>query len=147
MIGRTKTGTKKDDQLANATIYISGDSIAPAFWSGYFGIEPDIAITKGQPFVTPAGRLSRVPGRLGLWGVGSKTAVHSGSLEPHLRYLVERLGLPRSDLRDLLQEQGAKLALWCYWMNDAGDRVPDVPSDIRAMIEMMGGTIEIDEYK
>jgi hypothetical protein len=27
-----------------------------------------------------------------------------------------------------------------------GDRVPDVPEDIRTMMETMSGTIEIDEY-
>ncbi len=39
------------------------------------------------------------------------------------------------------------LALWCYWDNENGDRVPDVPADIRAMMDAMGGTVEIDEYR
>ncbi len=39
------------------------------------------------------------------------------------------------------------MSIWCYWMNETGDRMPDVPDDIRAMMEAMGGTIEIDEYR
>jgi len=55
--------------------------------------------------------------------------------------------LPRADLHELVRRQGGKMATCCYWMNEAGDRVPDVPDDIRAMMEAMGGTIEIDEYR
>ncbi|MBB5458681.1 hypothetical protein HDG33_002324 [Paraburkholderia sp. Cpub6] len=64
-----------------------------------------------------------------------------------MKYLVDRLGLPRANLREVAAAQGAKVALWCYWMNESGDRVPDVPDDIRAMMEAMGGTVEIDEYR
>jgi len=38
------------------------------------------------------------------------------------------------------------MRFFCYWYNESGDRVPDVPDDIRAMMEAMGGTVEIDEY-
>ncbi|SMG61433.1 protein of unknown function [Paraburkholderia susongensis] len=134
-------------QRAHATFYISGDALVPSFWSEYFGIEPDIAITKGEPFTTPSGRPSRVPGRVGLWGVESKSAVRSDSLEPHLRYLIEYLNLPRSDLRQLLAEKHTHMRFFCYWDNETGNRVPDVPDDIRTIMEAMGGTIEIDEYR
>jgi hypothetical protein len=39
------------------------------------------------------------------------------------------------------------MRFFCYWDNEIGSRVPDVPSDIRAMMEAMGGTVEIDEYR
>ncbi|CAG9264966.1 DUF4279 domain-containing protein [Paraburkholderia unamae] len=133
--------------LAHATFIISGEFVSAQFWSAYFGVQPDREITKGQPFKLPSGKLSPRPGTLGLWAVESKSAVHSDSLGPHLKYLVGRLGLPRADLRELAAAQGAKVALWCYWMNESGDRVPDVPDDIRAMMEAMGGTVEIDEYR
>ena len=133
--------------LAHATFIISGASVRPEFWTSYFGVQPDRVIEKGQPFKLPSGNLSPRPGKLGLWAVESKAAVQSEHLGPHLRYLVDRLGLPRADVRELAEAQGAKLALWCYWMNESGDRVPDVPEDIRAMMEAMGGTVEIDEYR
>jgi hypothetical protein len=136
-----------DYQLAHATFYISGDALEPAFWTAYFDIEPDTAIVKGQPFTTPSGRPNRAPGRIGLWGVRSEGAVRSNSLEPHLRYLVERLGLPRADLQQLLLDKAAHMRFFCYWENENGDRTPDVPDDIRAMMQSMGGTIEIDEYR
>jgi len=147
MNGRTETTAMTDYQLAHATFYISGNTLEPAFWSAYFGVEPDMAIIKGQPFVTPSGRPSSTPGRIGIWRVGSKTAVRSDSLEPHLRYLIEHLSLPRADLRQLLRDKGANMRFFCYWDNEFGDRIPDVPADIRAMVESMGGTIEIDEYR
>lgn len=133
--------------LAHATFIISGECVSPEFWSAYFGVRPDREITKGQPYTLPSGKTSPRAGKLGLWAVESKAEVHSEHLAPHLRYLTARLGLPRADLRELAEGQGARVAMWCYWMNDAGDRVPDVPSDIRTMMEAMGGTIEIDEYR
>ncbi|MBB2979201.1 MULTISPECIES: DUF4279 domain-containing protein [Paraburkholderia] len=133
--------------LAHAAFIISGDSVLPQFWSAYFGVRPDREITKGQPFELPSGKQSPRPGKLGLWAVESKPAVRSDSLGPHLKYLVGRLGLPRADFREVAAAQGAKVALWCYWMNERGDRVPDVPDDIRALLEAMGGTVEIDEYR
>ncbi len=135
------------NQLAHASFTISGDHVAPEFWTSYFGIAPDTAITKGVPFTTPSGRVSRFPGRTGVWGVRSKAVVDSDELEPHLRYLIERLGLPRTDLRELIERTGARMRFFCYWYNEAGDRVPGVPTDITTMMETMGGTVEIDEYR
>ncbi|SMG23186.1 DUF4279 domain-containing protein [Paraburkholderia susongensis] len=134
-------------QRAHASFSIYQDTEPPEFWTNYFNVQPDTAIVKGKPFVTPSGRISSGPARVGLWGIGSKEHVRSDLLEPHLRYLVERLGLPRSELPELLKRTGAHMRFFCYWDNEAGDRVPDVPDDIRAMIETMGGTIEIDEYR
>ncbi|MEX3895324.1 hypothetical protein [Paraburkholderia sp. BR10954] len=79
--------------------------------------------------------------------MGSKGHVQSDLLAPHLRYLVERLALPRLDLPELLKRTGAQMRFFCYWDNESGDRVPDVPDDIRTMMEAMGGTVEIDEYR
>jgi hypothetical protein len=133
--------------LAHATFIISGDVVVPDFWTEYFGIPPDSTITKGKPFLYPSGKLSTRPGKLGLWAVKSESAVYSDHLTPHLRYLTDRLLLPRAGLRDLVCHDETKMSFWCYWHNETGDRVPDVPDDIRAMMEEMGGTIEIDEYR
>jgi hypothetical protein len=53
----------------------------------------------------------------------------------------------RSDLRELVERAGAEMRFFCYWDNETGDRVPDVPDDIRVMMESLGGEIEIDEYR
>jgi hypothetical protein len=136
-----------DHQLAFATFHVVGDSVVPSFWTGYFGVEPDTAICKGETFITPSGRASRALGRVGLWGFGSKPFVDSDALGPHLRYLVDRLNLTRPGLRELLERERLKARFWCYWDNQTGDRIPDVPDDIRAMMESLGGVIEIDEYR
>jgi hypothetical protein len=136
-----------EQQLAYATFHVMGDSVDPAFWTRYFEVQPDVAIVKGQPFTTPSGRVSRTPGRVGLWGFGSKTFVVSDALEPHLRFLVERLNLTRADLREALEREGVTARFWCYWDNEAGNRIPDIPHDIRAMMDEIGGSIDIDEYR
>jgi len=136
----------KSHQLAHASFSIAGDELDPPFWTAYFGVAPDTSIAKGQRFMTPSGRLSSVPGRTGIWGIKSQQHVQSDALEPHLRYLIDRLALPRADLRERLEHAGAQMRFFCYWNNETGNRVPDVPDDIRIMMEAMGGTIEIDEY-
>jgi hypothetical protein len=136
-----------DYQLAHASFSIAGDRVVPEFWTSYFRIKPDTAVIKGEPFTTPSGRISSVPGRTGVWSVTSKGHVQSDLLEPHLRYLIERLVLPRPDLREFIQRADARMRFFCYWDNYAGDRVPHIPDDIHTMMEAMGGTIEIDEYR
>lgn len=85
--------------------------------------------------------------RVGVWGVRSKGKIESALLEPHLRFLIARLQLPRADLRTLIEQQKATVRFFCYWRNEHGDRVPEVPDDIRAIMDALGGTIEIDEYR
>ena len=132
--------------LAYATFHVMGDTVEPTFWTAYFGVSPDTAIEKGKPFVTPSGRPGG-PGRVGLWGVSSKLLVRSDNLSPHLRCLTERLNLTRGDLPQVVAEKGVRLRFFCYWRNQGGDRAPDIPQDIRVIMETLGGTIEIDEHR
>jgi hypothetical protein len=134
-------------QLAYASFTIYQDAEPPEVWTRYFAVAPDSAGIKGERFMTPSGRMSAGVRRIGLWSISTKAAVTSDELTPHLRYLVERLALPRPDLPELLRRTNAHMRFFCYWYNETGDRVPDVPDDIRAMMESMGGTIDIDEYR
>jgi hypothetical protein len=133
--------------LAYASFSLSGDQVVPEFWTGYFAVQPDTVIIKGQPFIASSGRTSRFPGRTSVWSIRTRTVVHSDQLEPHLRYLIERLALPRSDLRQLVKRSAARMRFFCYWNNASGDRIPDIPADIRALMDDMGGTVDIDEYR
>lgn len=134
-------------QLAHASFSISGDELVPDFWTTYFGVVPNIANKKGDPIVDPTGQKRELTRRTGVWSVSSKAFVRSDSLEPHLRYLVQSLNLPRADLRQLSIDKNVKMRFFCYWDNESGDRVPDVPEDIRRLCELLGGKIEIDEYR
>jgi putative transposase len=77
-----------------------------------------------------------------------KTAMNQFAIlyADRLRYLIEHLALPRSDLRELVERVGAHMRFFCYWSNEHGDRIPDVPMDIKVMMKSLGGVIEIDEY-
>jgi hypothetical protein len=134
-------------QFAYASFAIYQNVEPPAFWTRYFAVTPDSAGVKGERFITPSGRMSAGARPIGLWSVSSKAAVASDELAPHLRYLVKLLALPRADLPKLVSLTNARMRFFCYWDNETGDRAPDVPDDIRAMMEALGGTIEIDEYR
>lgn len=134
------------DLLAFVTCTISGDKVIPDFWTGYFVVEPDIAVEKDRPFKTPSGRVSPRPGRTGVWGISTKLAVREDELIPHLKYLISHLRLPRPDLPRLLQASEAQMRFLCYWANYSGDRQPAIDPELRILIESSGGIIEIDEY-
>ena len=138
---------KNSQPLAYASFTISGDLVLPEFWTKYFDVVPDIAHRKGDPIVDPTGQGRNIGRRTGVWGVRSKSAIHNDLLEPHLRHLIRQLGLPRGDLLELTTQTAAHMRFFCYWDNESGTRIPGIPDDIRAMMESMGGTIEIDEYR
>jgi Domain of unknown function (DUF4279) len=132
--------------LTYATFTVSGDSVVPNFWTEYFEITPDIAVTKGHSFVTPSGRASKTPGRTGVWGITSKSIVTVNSIDLHLLNLIDRLKLPRSDLATLLLDHGAKIRVLCYWANYSGSPVPQISENLRRTFESSGGVVEIDQY-
>ncbi|HDR8968921.1 TPA: DUF4279 domain-containing protein [Burkholderia vietnamiensis] len=137
----------KKPQLAHASFSISGDRVNPEFWTNYFRVAPDTAVIKGDRVNDPTGQGRVITRRTSVWAVRSDGAVHSDHLEPHLRYLIKHLSLPRPDLRELIESAGARVRIRCYWDNESGERVPDVPDDIRALVESIGGVVEIDEYR
>lgn len=139
--------TSPESALAHATFIISSEGTHPDTWTTFFGIFPSRTITRGKPYLLPSGRLSSKPGKLNLWALESKAAVHSDRLEPHLRYLIERLALPREGLRERIEKAGARMRFFCYWDNETGSRVPYVSDATRRLIESLGGVVEIDEYR
>ncbi|MDN7519900.1 DUF4279 domain-containing protein [Burkholderia sp. AU45251] len=126
---------------------ISSEDAHSDTWTAFFGIFPSRTVTKGKPYLLPCGRLSSRPGRLNLRALESRAAVQSDRLEPHLRYLIERLSLPREGLLERIERAGARMRFFCYWDNENGDRVPHVSDATRKIIESVGAVIEIDEYR
>jgi hypothetical protein len=146
MSSETEKSSGDHERLAYATFSIIGDEIAPDFWTQYFGVVPTIEVVKGNLFKTPSGSMSSTPGRTGVWAYSSKNIVHDDILDPHIRFLVNCLKLPRTDLPNLLVEKKAKSRLSCFWSNYRGDRVPTIDDALRQIVELSGGVIEIDEY-
>ncbi|WP_323123718.1 DUF4279 domain-containing protein [Burkholderia alba] len=139
--------TPPENALAYATFIISSEQTPPDTWTAYFGVFPSRTITRGKPYQLPSGRLSSKPGKLNLWALESKAAVHSDRLEPHLRYLIDRLSLPREDLWKRIRQVDARMRFLCYWDNETGERVPYVSDTTRQLIESFGAVVEIDEYR
>ncbi|WP_230561906.1 hypothetical protein [Paraburkholderia sp. MMS20-SJTN17] len=57
-------------------------------------------VTKGEPLRDRTGQGRSPARRTGVWGLDSEKTVRSERLEPHLRYLIQRLALPRGDLKE-----------------------------------------------
>src|SRR5215469_11624843 len=123
-------------RLAHASFTISGDHVSPNSWTDYFGVTPDLAISKGDPIPDPTGQGRNLTRRTGVWSVSSKGKIVSDELEPHLRYLIERLELPKEGFRNRVGQAEATVRLFCYWYNDTGNRVPHIPDDIRRLCEI-----------
>jgi hypothetical protein len=121
---------------AYATLLVDGDE-NPAFWTEYFAVEPDIFVIKGQLFRLPSGRMSSGPGRVGVWGRSSKSAVKSDTLDAHIQYLIRLLGLPRSGLPELLSKRET--------LSDKNED-PIIASELEEIVKHSGGTIDIDKY-
>jgi len=135
---------RKRTKMAYASISLYGDT-DPAFWTEYFGVEPDIFIIRGELFERPSGRMSTYPGRIGVWSCSSELAVEDDTLDPHARYLIARLHMPRADLPELLTKREATLRLVCFWQNSR-KRAPLIDQELQDIITRSGGTIDIDRY-
>jgi hypothetical protein len=135
---------KSNQNLAYAMFLINGDAVKPDFWSNYFRVHPYLSVEKGKPFITPSGRMNNHPGRSGVWGVSSDSAVSDPTLDPHIKYLVTHLALPRLDLPPLLSKIGARMYVSCFWSNIHGYRPHHISDELREIIHLSGGTIEVD---
>jgi len=131
---------------AYASISLYGDT-PPSIWTEYFGVEPDTVVIRGQLFKTPSGRMSKNPGSIGLWGCGSKFTVTSNKLNPHVRYLITRLALPRADLPALLEQRKSSMRLFCYWLCEHEADAPSIDRDLQDIVTQSGGIVAIDQYR
>lgn len=131
--------------LAKASFGIYGDAVEPAFWKDYFGCETSEARAKREDrgFAPSGRRYAPLPG---LWSLSTEAWVTSDRLDPHLSFLVARLALPRPDLDALLRARMLKSRVFCFWVNDSGDRVPDVRAEYIEIFRTCGIGFEIDEY-
>ena len=115
-------GDQSPRVLAKASFGIDGDAVDPAFWTNYFRCEPSEAHVKTDRGVAPSGsRWAPLPAS---WALSSETWVNNDQLHPHLSFLVTTLALPRPDFGALLRERSLTSRVFCFWVNDNGDRVP-----------------------
>ena len=135
-----------ESALAYASCYMYSDSLDPPFWTRYFGVEPDSAFMKGQRFKTPSGRMSRMPGRTGVWRYSSRDRLHADDIDPHISFLISSLALPRPELPALLRSKDVRMVISCFWYHELGElHQAVVGADLRRIIEISGGVIDIDE--
>jgi hypothetical protein len=138
-------------RLAHASFQLFGDAIEPEFWNSYFGCSATHFHRKGDSCGPDGAEYSPSGRRYGrhkfsCWSISSEYRVDSDLLEPHVAYLVEALGLPRSGFAGLIREQSLTTRVFCFWDNSTGDRVPVVGVDVLQVLQMSDTPLEIDEY-
>lgn len=119
-------------RLAYASFRVAGPyNLDPTVWTGYFGLVPTVcAYSK----------------RNSIWFIESRTI--SDDLEPHIIELIERVGLPRTDLPDKLLEMDADADMFCYWdAEHVGSRSVKVNDDLMNILKASGVSLDIDVYE
>jgi len=131
--------------LAYISFSISGETLEPEFWTSYFNTTPKIGYKKGDKFTTSSNRTIVRP--TGVWSFSSEPFVKRDLLTPHFYYLIEKLNLTRHDLKVKLNEQNVRARFFCYWRNENGDRIPDIPGSVKILADNINCEIDIDEYR
>jgi len=121
-------------RMAYVTTTISGDRVAPEYWTRYSGIEPDFYVEKGRQFVTPVGKLSAGIGKSNIWGYSSRGIIRDDTLGPHLGYLISKLKLPRPDLKVRLEADMLNFRFSCFWVKFTHDRIPIIEPHLEKVI-------------
>jgi hypothetical protein len=133
--------------LAYASAVIRGDRIGPEYWNAYFGICPNAHfVEKGKHWITRSGKQSSSPGQSNVWGYSTKGVMTNDFLAPHLLHLISVLGLPRPDLKSLIEDKRLAFQVSCFWWNPAKTRVTVIEPNLEDIINKSGGTLFIDEY-
>lgn len=136
---------------AYATFQLIGDLVEPEFWNAYFGLLPSEFHRKGESVapdgadISPSGRPC-ARHKSCVWSLTSRGQVVSDDLDPHLRYLIDMLALPRPDFADLLARHSLISRMFCFWENPDGGRVPVVAERLHSILKTSAIALEIDEY-
>jgi hypothetical protein len=126
---------------AKASFRLLGDNLHHAEVTRLTGIAPDTALEKGEPF----GSLRR-PVRTGIWGLESEGAVESSRLEPHIAYLLDRLGPVAGPLHEIRQRTHARADLFCMWGADGRGGGPSLSASSLARAAALDAALGLDIY-
>lgn len=124
-----------------------GDRLDPLRITALLGTKPTVAYRKGEIYRRV--REHEVRGRSGLWWVSSKGRVNSVDLRDHLDYLLVILSPPNGPdlidaLRGLMEEDGLKADVDCFWYGKHGAQAPEIPEATREVFARLPAPIELD---
>ena len=132
--------------MAYASLRVMGDRLEPEDVTAALAITPTLTYRKGQVFKRSRGH--EVRGRTGLWLLSSETAVQSHKLRDHFTYLRQALeaqnGRLIDQLRAIMQRDGLRADVTCFWYGEHGATPPEIPEETRAAFAKIGATIETD---
>lgn len=117
---------------AHATLLIYPVRTDPEAITGRLGIEPSSWQRKGGPI---AGGLGRAPGvaEIDLWSLSTRGRIESRDSRRHVDWLLDQVEGKAAILRSL-QEEGARMAVSCYWLSRSGHGGPTIsPGQMRRL--------------
>jgi hypothetical protein len=80
------------------------------------------------------------------WGLSSRHAVSSTSLERHLSHLLDAIEPVAPALEDLRARSSAEAGFFCYWLSARGHGGPELSSSALARIARLDAPLAIDFY-
>jgi hypothetical protein len=125
-----------------------GDRLEPDRVSVVLGTEPTLAYRKGEIYKrTRTGH--EIRGRGGLWLLSTRRRFDSLKLQDHFEELLDALfpdGSSRliKPLRELMERDGLKADVTCFWYGQHGATPPEIPEETRAAFARIGAAIETD---
>lgn len=128
-----------------AAFRLIGDRLDPEAANRVLGLEPSLAIAKGEEI--PAGKVGPARHqRTGVWLLSSKEAVRSTSLERHLVYLLDLVEPSAPEVDALRMSHAIQVDFFCYWRSATGHGGPEVSPVTLGRIAGLGALLGIDFY-
>jgi hypothetical protein len=145
-LATSTTKSKPTTLMAYASFRVMGDRLEPKDITAALDITPTLAYRKGEVFKRARGH--EVRGRTGLWLLSSELRIQSNELGDHFGFLQQVLeaegGKPIERLRTVIQRDGLKTDVTCFWYGERGATPPEILEATRAAFAQIGATIETD---
>jgi hypothetical protein len=128
-----------------AAFRLLGDALDPDAATRALGLEPSLALAKGQEM--PAGRIG--PARrqgTGVWSLSTDNILRSTSLERHLLHLLDALEPATAAVHALLSAEDIQADFFCYWLSATGHGGPEVSPETLGRIAALRASLGIDFY-
>jgi hypothetical protein len=114
------------------TLRLYSNSLSPQEITNYLGIEPSEIIEKG----VEKNILTHESINHNAWFFTSENIINSKDSRRHIDYLADKL-LPISDRLKILDSQGAKIDICCFWSSESGQGGPTLsPQQLSKLAEL-----------
>jgi hypothetical protein len=120
--------------ITSATLVIYREDLDPSSVDARLAVTASSSWKHGEPIVTKRGRYGDHP--TGGWLLSSELSIDASDLEPHLTWLLDRIGSRRGQLRELVDE-GCDIGVRCVVSGSPGGNEMTISAaTVRALAEL-----------